>query len=359
MMPSQKRNIRKAEWNHVNNVIKDNLEQNNTMPLFSYCKSNLQKTGQYWDCPLKSKGNLLTDAKSKANILIKHFVSVFTKYSDNTAPEIGKHRNTQSAPQLFIDRKGVVKILKNIYIHKAMGPDGIPNILLKTCAEEISYGLSAIFQYPLDTRTLPLDWRNANVTPVFKKGDRHLAENYRPVSLTTVSCKIMEHIICSHMLKHFDKHNILTSLNHGFRSGYSRETLLLVTMHDLLKANDRNIQMDIAILDFSKAFDTAPHDRLLQKPEAYCIRGNLHKWLSSFLKDRQMNVVVEWGHSESAYVESGVPQGTRLGPMMFLCPINDLPDSVKSQVRLFADACLIYRQIKTQKDHQQILQSDL
>ena len=84
-----------------------------------------------------------------------------------------------------------------------------------------------------------------------------------------------------------------TSLNHGYRSGYSTETQLLVTMQDLLQANDRNIQMDIAILDFSKAFDTVPHDRLLQKREAYGIWGNLHKWLSSFLKDRQMNVVVE------------------------------------------------------------------
>ena len=164
-----------AEWNHVNNVIKDNLEQNNTKPLLCYCKSKRQDN--IGIVPLKSKGNLLTDAKSKANILIKQFVSVFTKDSDNTAPEIGKHRNTQSAPQLFIDRKGVLEILKNINIHKAMGPDRIPNILLKTCAEEISYGLSAIFQYSLATVTLPLDWRNANVTPVFKKRDRHMAEN--------------------------------------------------------------------------------------------------------------------------------------------------------------------------------------
>ena len=175
----------------------------------SYCKSKRQ--GNIGIVPLKSKGHLLTDAKSKANILIKQFVSVFTRESDNIVPEIGKHRNTKSAPKLNIDRNGVMKLLKNINIHKAMGLDGIPNILLKTCAEELSFGLSAIFQYSLDTGTFPLDWRNANVTPVFKKGDRHLAENYRPVSLTTVTCKILEHIICSHMLKHFDKHNILTA----------------------------------------------------------------------------------------------------------------------------------------------------
>ena len=139
---------------------------------------------------------------------------------------------------------------------------------------------------------------------------------------------------------------------------YSTETQLLVTMHDLLQANDARVQVDIAILDFSKAFDTVPHGKLLHKLDAYGIRGSLHKWLSSFLQDRQMRMVVEGEHSESAPVESGVPQGTVLGSLMFLCHINDLPDTVKSQVRLFADDCLLYRQIKNQNDHL-ILQNDL
>ena len=106
------------------------------------------------------------------------------------------------------------------------------------------------------------------------------------------------------------------------------------------------------------AFDTVPHDKLLHKLDAHGIKGSLHKWLSSFLQERHMNVVVEGEHSESAPVESGVPQGTVLGPLMFLCHINDLPDTVKSQVRLFADDCLLYRQIKSQTDHS-ILQNDL
>ena len=122
-------------------------------------------------------------------------------------------------------------------------------------------------------------------------------------------------------------------------------------MHDLLQANDARVQVDIAILDFSKAFDTVPHDKLLHKLDAYGIKGSLHKWLSSFLQERHMNVVVEGEHSESAPVESGVPQGTVLGPLMFLCHINDLPDTVKSQVRLFADDCLLYRQIRPKKEN--------
>jgi hypothetical protein len=113
----------------------------------------------------------------------------------------------------------------------------------------------------VDCSTLPNDWLSANIAAVFKKGDVHAAENYRPVSLTCVSCKILEHIICKHMLKHLENHKYWPTLrlNHGFRSGYSCTTQLLVMTEDLLRSFDNNIQLDMAILDFSKAFDTVPH----------------------------------------------------------------------------------------------------
>ena len=116
--------------------------------------------------------------------------------------------------------------------------------------------------------------------------------------------------------------------------------------------------MDVAILDFSKAFDNVTHDKVSYKMNRYCVQGNTLKWLSSFLKDRTMKVVVEGEESKSVKVESGVTQGTVLGPLMFLFHINDLPDSVKSQVRPFADDCLLYKPIKSPKDHE-LLQNDL
>lgn len=160
------------------------------------------------------------------------------------------------------------------------------------------------------------------------------------------------------MLDHLERNNILTSLNHGFRSGYSCETQLLTTVHDLLQNHDEGEQTDIIILDFSKAFDTVPHESLLYKMEQYGISGNLNDWLRDFLTRRSMRVVVDGEASESVRVESGVPQGTVLGPLAFLCHINDLPDCVKSTVRLFADDCLLYRRIRTRQDHLQ-LQTDL
>jgi len=151
---------------------------------------------------------------------------------------------------------------------------------------------------------------------------------------------------------------MLTSLNHGFRSGYSCETQVLVTLHDFMKAYDAGLQTDVAILDFSKAFDTVPHKKLLSKMDSYGIRGPINNWLNMFLTHRKMKAVVEGEQSEEVTVDSGVPQGTVLGPLLFLCHINDLPDAVKSSVRLFADDCLLFRTIKSAKDHQ-LLQEDL
>ena len=182
--------------------------------------------------PLKTNGSLHYDSATKAEILVNQFKSVFTKtigklpYLSKQYPNIDK---------LSVTQEGVLKLLLNLDMNKAMGPDLIPNIILKKCAKVLAPSLTSIFNKSLQSGFLPGDWRDANIAPIFKKGDKHSAENYRPVSLTSVSCKLLEHIICKHMLNHFDKHNILTSLNHGFRSGYSCEIQLLITMDDLMK----------------------------------------------------------------------------------------------------------------------------
>ena len=180
-----------------------------------------------------------------------------------------------------------------------------------------------------------------------------MPENYRPVSLTCVSCKILEHIIVRHFRTHLERHGILTPFNHGFRSKFSCE--LLLTLQDLLTFRDRKIQVDMAILDFSKAFDTVPHDHLLGKMEFYGIQGPLLKWTASFLKTRSQSVLVEGKYSKPAKVLSGVPQGTVLGPLLFLIHINDLPSVVTSQVRLFADDCLMYRPVHSLADQLALL----
>jgi len=196
------------------------------------------------------------------------------------------------------------------------------------------------------------------VAPVYKKGDRHLAENYRPISLTCVCCKILEHIICHHIHSHLDANDILSKFQRGFRSEYSCESQLILTVHDLMKHHNNRQQVDLAVLDFSKAFDMVPHERLLGKLHHYGINGPIWHWIRDFLTARTQCVVVDGECSSWTEVDSGVPQGTVLGPLLFLLHINDLPNCVSSQVRLFADECLVYRTISSVQDQLQ-LQRDL
>ena len=223
--------------------------------------------------------------------------------------------------------------------------------LLQSLAKEITPVVHFIFTQSLCTGELPTGWTQANVAPIFKKGSKVQEVNYCPVSLTFITCKLFEHIICKHILAHLEDHKILTDLQHGFRSGRSCETQLVTTFQDLAQMHNKKCsQIAIAILDFSKAYDTVPHDGLLSKLKHYGIDEKILLWIYNFLKNRKQSVVVDGKQSSFIDVVSGVSQGTLLGLLLFLLHINDLSSVVSSKVRLFVDDCLIYRNIKNKED---------
>jgi len=260
--------------------------------------------------------------------------------------------------EICITESGVFSILSQLDPHKAGGPDNIPARVLKELAYDLTPILTHLFQQSLDTGELPQDWKSAFITPIFKKGKRSDPLNYRPISLTSIICKSLEHILVSQIMKHLETNNIICRNQFGFRSGHSCETQLLVAVNDFAYALNNKLQVDIGILDFSKAFDKVPHTRLAQKLEFYGIRGKPLEWIKSFLFNRSQRVVIEGSYSSPCKVTSGVPQGSVLGPTLFLVYINDLITGIQSTIRLFADDCIIYRPINSSTDHQ-ILQQDL
>ena len=309
-----------------------------------------------WGCPFRDGAELVSDTVRKAELLLRQFQSVFTKEGVDLPSALP--RRYPEVEQITVVVAGVAKLLKNIKPGKASGPDALPNVVLKNCADAIAPVLTCIFQRSLDTASLPADWHTANVSCIYKKEDKHNPANYRPVSLTSVVCKTLEHIIHRHIMLHLEQHGILSTLNHRFRSGYSCETQLLTTFNDLSMSFDKGHQVDVTVLDFSKAFDTIPHKKLLFKLASYGIGGQLHGWLSVLLMERTMKVILDGECSSEVTVESGVPQGTVLGLLLFLCHINDIADGLSSTIRLFADDCLLYRVINSIQD-QKALQEDL
>ena len=191
-----------------------------------------------------------------------------------------------------------------------------------------------------------------------KNGPKSDPANYRPISLTCISSKVLEHIIHSHVMKHLEQHTILTDVQHGFRARRSTVTQLILAIHDMAKTIQDNKWIHAVVLDFSKAFDKVPHKRLIIKLQYYGIRGSLLCWFESFLTNHSQTVVCEGKHSYPTQVTSGVPQGTVLGPLLFLLYVNDLPDNLKSQISLFADDALLYGVMSNEEDGDQ-LQKDL
>ena len=204
---------------------------------------------------LRENGILKTDTLDKANICNRQFQSAFTRETNDEIPSKGTSPFTAMG-EITVDPKGVTKLLNNLNIHKAPGPDGLSARVLKECSSEIAPILAYIYNESLAQGAVPDDWRQANVAPVFKKGEKYDAANY----LTCICCKTLEHTIVSKINKHLALESILADCQYGFRNQRSCETQLVQFYHDLVNNLDRAVnsghkQTDVIVMDFSKAFD--------------------------------------------------------------------------------------------------------
>lgn len=322
-----------------------------------YVKSKSQKASGLPD--LKEGEKIISNDLEKAELMGSFFQSVQTSeppLSPDDPLIYGPARSP--VPILTINPNGVLKLLLTLKTTKSGGCDGISPLVLKQTAPVIFVFLSALFSNSLSSGELPDDWKRSRIHPIHKKGSRSDKANYRPIALTCIACKIFEHIIHSHIMRHLQKQNIIDERQHGFREGHSCETQILSILESWTKSLDERADVLAILLDFSKAFDSVPHERLLIKCEHYGINGNLLKWIRAFLTGRNQFVSVSGTDSPDLPVRSGVPQGSVLGPLLFMLFINDISNGVKSPLHLFADDSIVFRSIKTDEDLE-IVQSDL
>ena len=307
----------------------------------------------------RKDGSKTTSDKEISETLAEQYSSVFTDEDLNNIPEFPlKPLITNKLTSFTFNEKKVEKILQQLDPKKAPGLDQLHPRILKETAKVIAHPITLIFRKSQAAGILPTQWLMAAITPIFKKGNRSDPSNYRPVSLTCILCKIMEKLVVEQTIAHAKANLLLNPNQHGFTSGKSVTTNHLEVFNKWTEALMHDLPVDILFLDYSKAFDTVPHARLIKQVESFGITGEALAWIKAFLSGRQQQVIANKQHSSWKPVRSGVPQGSVLGPVLFSLFVNDVPTITDNKVTMFADDTKLHA-VLTNPDHGAQLQQDL
>ena len=328
----------KAFWNYVNKKFK--------------VKSNIPDLYVEDD---ESSDNMTKSDSEKAERLGEFFAGVFTNEIEELW-DLANKPECKKKIKLVIDKEIILKKLRKLKVSKSPGPDGIYPRILHETGEKLVNVLMIIFKTSLATGKLPRTWKDANISAIHKKGSKHRAGNYRPVSLTSIVCKILESIIRDAIVEYMKENLLFSGKQFGFIGGRS-------TSLQLLKVLDRWTEMldcvDVIYCDFMKAFDTVPHGRLAQVLEFYNFDVYIVDWIRSVLSQRRQRVVVNRCESTWHDVKSGIPQGSVLVPVLFVIYINTMVDRISdSEVFLYADDTKVFHEISNMNDVE-ALQADL
>ena len=292
--------------------------------------------------PLFNGPEVLSSASDKAKIFVENF-SLNSNLDVGVSLLVFPSRTNLKLHNISVTPKMVRKVVINLDLSKASGPDCIPVVVLKNCEPELSYILAELFNKCLKESCFPDCWKISSVVPVFKNvGERSTAKNYRLVSLLSEVSKVFEKPVNNSIVGHLEKCGLFSDFQYGFRSSRSTADLLTVVSDRIARAFNRSGATRAVALDISKAFDRVWQLVFFTNFKSYGISGQIFGLISSFLSNRRLRVVLDGKSSQGYPVNAGVPQGSILGPTLFQLYINDFPDDVICDIAIYADDTTLY-----------------
>jgi len=361
------RNKLRNRTRHIRRTYEQKLAESagkdkNLKPVYAYMKRMSRTRGGIGDIctnPLNPKSCKTSNIKKKVKIFSDYFASVWTQEPDGDVPVLPERYVEFEMTEPEITPDIVEKKLLKLDTSKSTGPDIQSPKVLKEIAHEIAYPVAMLYRESVKSMSVPGRWKESIVSVLFKKGNKFLAGNYRPVSLTCILCKVLESILRDHFIDHMLRNQLLSDKQYGFIAGRSTTLQLLKVLDEWTEALDDGYSIDCVYMDFQKAFDTVPHKRLISKVKAYGFSECMLNWIESFITGRTQKVRIDGEMSEAKEVISGIPQGSVLGPFLFVLFVNDMPDLVRSMLYLFADDNKVYKVIKHPITDRAELQIDL
>ncbi|KAI8493269.1 hypothetical protein Bbelb_292730 [Branchiostoma belcheri] len=335
---------RRLRYEFESNLARD-IKQN-PKSFWKYVNSRLKTKTTIGDLKM-ADGTMTSSKKEKADTLNQYFCSVFTEEDTEHMPQMETKYFGPPLEDILITPEIILKKLKKLKKGKSPGPDALHPKILTEVAEAVAKPLAIIFRKSLDEGHLAEQWKIAHITAIHKKGPKTEPGNYRPISLTSVIVKLLESVLKDALVDHMMLNDLFCDQQHGFVPGRSCTTQLITTLDLWTQAVEAGEPLDAIYLDFRKAFDSVPHARLMHKLSQYGIGGKLHGWIQAFLTDRKQRVCIDGEMSDWAKVTSGIPQGSVLGPFLFVVFINDMPGTITSACHLFADDAKVFRRVNS------------